>query len=84
LQIKGNNVIVTRATTPSQQWQGCLCIDNGDDVIITRATIAMATTAKTPAHQWQQRHHNKGNNTSLMTSNKGNDASSTTAEMPAH
>jgi hypothetical protein len=49
-----------------------------------RATIAMATTAKTPAHQRQQHHHNEGNNASLMTSNKGDNASSTMVETHLH
>jgi hypothetical protein len=42
---KGNDAIVTRAKTPSPQWQGRLCIDNGDDSIVVRAKIAIATTA---------------------------------------
>ncbi len=51
-QIKGNNTIVPRATTPAWQRQGCLCINNGNDPIVMRATIAITTIAKTPAHQW--------------------------------
>jgi hypothetical protein len=51
---------------------------------MTRVTIAITTMAKMPMHQWQWCHHNKGNNSSLTTSNKGNDASSTMAEMPLH
>jgi hypothetical protein len=47
LWIKGNNAIDTRAMTPSQQGQGHLSIDNGNNASIMRATIAMATTAKT-------------------------------------
>jgi hypothetical protein len=47
LQIKGNNAIVMRATTPSQWWQRCLHIDNCNDAIVMRVTIAIATTAKT-------------------------------------
>jgi hypothetical protein len=47
LLIKGNNTIVMRATTPSQQWQGCLRINNSDDAIVMRVTIAIATIAKT-------------------------------------
>jgi hypothetical protein len=78
--IKGNNAIVTRKTTLSQRQQGCLRINNGNDTIIMRATIAMATVAKTPAHQWQQCHHNEGNNASSMTSDRGDKASSTMAE----
>ena len=84
LWIKGNNAIVTRAMTPAQQQQGLLCIDKGNNAIIMRATIANATTAKTPAHWWQWHHHNEGNNASLRTSNKSNDASLTMAETPAH
>jgi hypothetical protein len=44
---KGNDAIVMRAKTPSPQRQGRLCINNGDDAIVTRAKIAIATTAKT-------------------------------------
>ena len=47
-----------------------------------RATIAIAMTAKTPAHQWQQCHHNEADDASLKTSNEGNNASLTMAEMP--
>jgi hypothetical protein len=46
-QIKGNDTIITRATTPSQRWQGCLHINNSNDPIVMRATITIATTAKT-------------------------------------
>jgi hypothetical protein len=38
-----------------------------------RATIAIATMAKTPARQWQHCHHNEGNS-----------AIAVTAWMPAH
>ncbi len=44
-----------------------------------RATIAMATTAKMPAHWCWQRHHDEGNDSSA-TSDEGLDASSTMAE----
>jgi hypothetical protein len=44
---KANNAIVTRAKTPSPQRQGHLCIDNGNNAIVIRAKIAIATTAKT-------------------------------------
>ncbi len=44
---KGNDAIVTRANAPSPQWQGRLCINNGDDAIVIRAKIAIATMAKT-------------------------------------
>ncbi len=44
---KGNDAIVTRAKTPSPQWQGHLCINNGDNAIVIRAKIAIAATAKT-------------------------------------
>jgi hypothetical protein len=47
LQIKGNNAIVTRATTPSQQQQGRLCTYNSNNSIVIRAKIAIATMAKT-------------------------------------
>jgi hypothetical protein len=55
LQIKGNNAIVTREMTPSQQQQGRLCINNSDNAIIIRAKIAITTMAKTL--------HMNGNNT---------------------
>jgi hypothetical protein len=74
---KGNNASSTK------QWR-CLRIDDSNNAIVTRATNAIATTAKTPAHQQQQHHHNKGNNASLTTSNKGNNASLIRAEMPLH
>jgi hypothetical protein len=83
-QIKGNDAIVTRATTPAQQWQGRLCINNGNNAIVMRATITITTMAKTPAHWRQQCHHNKGNNASLTTSNKGDDPSLTMVETLAH
>jgi hypothetical protein len=47
LQIKGNDAIVTRSTTPSKWRQACLRIDNGNDAIVMRVTIAIATTEKT-------------------------------------
>jgi hypothetical protein len=31
-----------------------------------KATIAIATIAKMPVHQWQQHHHNEGNNAIVM------------------
>ncbi len=40
----------------------------------------MAMTAKTPAHQGQQCHHDEGNNTSSRTSDEGDNASSTMAK----
>jgi hypothetical protein len=58
-----------------QQWR---------QSIVTRATITIVTTAKTPAHQRGQHYHDEGNNASLMTSNEGNGASLTTAETPLH
>jgi hypothetical protein len=84
LQIKGNNAIVTRTTTPARYRQGHLRINNGNNAVIMQAEIAIATTAKMPVHQWQQRHHDKGNDASLMTSDKGNNASLTTVETPVH
>jgi hypothetical protein len=84
LWIKGDNAIVTRAMLLAQQQQGCLRIDNGNNAMVMRATIAIATMAKMPAHQQQQCHHNKGNNASSTTSDKGNNAISTNAEMSAH
>jgi hypothetical protein len=47
LQIKGNNAIVARAKTQSPQQQGCLCIGNGNNAIVIRGKIAIATMAKT-------------------------------------
>jgi hypothetical protein len=44
---KGNDAIVSRAKTPSPQQQGCLCINNGNNAIVIRGKIAIATTAKT-------------------------------------
>ncbi len=61
-----------------------LHINNGNNAIVMRATITIPAIVKTLAHRWQQRHHNEGNNASLTTSNKGNDASLTMVEMPAH
>ncbi len=84
LWIKDNDTIVTRAMMSAWQWQGHLCIDNWDNTIIMRATHTIVTTTKVPGHQWQWRHHNKGNDASLTTSNKGNNTSSTTAETPVH
>ncbi len=34
----------------AEQWQRRLRIKDGNNTIMTRATIAIATTAKTPAH----------------------------------
>jgi hypothetical protein len=50
IKIKGNEATVTRAMTPAQQQQGCLRINDGDNTIMMRATIAIAMTEKTPAH----------------------------------
>ncbi len=55
-------------------------MDNGNNAIIMRATIARATTAKKPAHQWQQHQGNVGDDVSSMTSNEGSEASLTTVE----
>ncbi len=48
--IKGDDAIITRATMSAQQQQGHLRIDNSDNTIIMRPTIAMAMMAKMPAH----------------------------------
>jgi hypothetical protein len=40
---KDDNASSTTAET-------CLCINNGNDAIVTRATFAIATPAKTPVH----------------------------------
>ncbi len=75
---------VTRATTLVwQQWRR-LHINDGNDAIMMRVTIAIGTTAKMPAHWQQQCHHDKDNHASLTTSDKGNNASMMTAEMPLH
>jgi hypothetical protein len=50
---KGNNASLTTVETR-------LCINNGNDTIVTRAKIAIATMAKTPVHQqWQCQLANK-------------------------
>jgi hypothetical protein len=83
-RIMGKDAIVTRALTPAWWQKGLLRINNGNDAIIMRATIAIAMTAMTPVHWRWWHHHDKSNDTSLMTSNEGDDASLTTAEIPAH
>jgi hypothetical protein len=86
MHIDSNNVITTRATMPAWQqaarattlaWQRqrCLCIDNGNTAIMTRTTSAITTMAKMSAHWQQGCHHNEGNDTRLMTSNKGDNTS---------
>jgi hypothetical protein len=50
----------------------------------SRAPITIATTVKMPAHQWQQCHHDEGDNASFTASNESIDDNLTTAEMPAH
>jgi hypothetical protein len=44
---KGNNASSTIAET-------CLCINNSNNTIVMRVTIAIATMAKMPVHWWQQ------------------------------
>jgi hypothetical protein len=44
---KGNDAIVTRAKTPSPQWQGRLCIDNGNNAIVIRAKNCNCDNGKT-------------------------------------
>jgi hypothetical protein len=68
----------------AQQWQKRLHINEGYNAIMMRATIAIATTAKMPEDWRQWPHHNKGSNASLMTCDKGKEASSTMADTPAH
>ncbi len=46
LQIKSNGANVTRVTSPAQQLNGRLHIDNGDQAIVMRAAIAIATPQK--------------------------------------
>jgi hypothetical protein len=95
LQIKGNNAIVTRATMPAWQWQGCLHIDNSINAIVMRATIAIAKMVKMHAHQRQQCHCNESNNAITMMArtpahqwwqqchcNDGNDTNLRTVTMP--
>jgi hypothetical protein len=43
----GNDAIVLMAKTPSPQWQERLCIDNGNNAIVIREKIAIATMTKT-------------------------------------
>ncbi len=85
LSIDSNDAIMTRATMPAQwrvtrakmlvqQQQRWLRINDGNNTIMTRSTFAIATTAKIQVHQWQQCHHDKGDDASLTTSNKGDDA----------
>ncbi len=81
LRINGNNAIATRATMPSQLWQGSLHIDDDNGVIATRAM--------TPAWGRLQCRHNKGNNSIADQGQqrhcyKGNNTSSTTARSPAY
>jgi hypothetical protein len=56
-RIDSNNAITTRASMPdqqrairatmlAQQWQRCLCIDNINNAIVKRVTIAIATIAE--------------------------------------
>jgi hypothetical protein len=82
--IKVNNAIVMRVTMPAWQRQGRLRIDNGNNTIVMREKIAIAMTVKTPVHRQQWAHHNKDDNASSTTSNKGSKASSTKAETPVH
>jgi hypothetical protein len=46
-----------RATTLVQQRQRCLHINNSNNTIVMRATIAIATMAKRPTHQQRQQCH---------------------------
>jgi hypothetical protein len=57
---------------------------NGNNAIVTRSTIAIVTTVKRPAHQWQHLHHDEGNNASLTTSDKGKDACARTHKQTYH
>ncbi len=57
-QIKSNNTTITRAMTPAQQQQGCLGINNGNNAIVMRATIAIVMMAKKPVHWQRWCHHN--------------------------
>jgi hypothetical protein len=59
------------ATTPlfrgqQRQLNDYASLTAGRGAIATRAIIAIATMAKTPVHQWQQCHCNKGNNAIVM------------------
>jgi hypothetical protein len=45
---------------------------------VLRATIAIATMAKMPAHQQQQCHHDEGSNASLTMINEGDNIVMTT------
>jgi hypothetical protein len=48
-----------------QQRQRSLRINDGNDTIMMRSTITIATMAKSLAHQWQQCNHGKGDDASL-------------------
>jgi hypothetical protein len=52
----GINAGATTVMTPMQsEGEDVLCIDINDNAIVTRATIAIATMEKMPAHQRRQR-----------------------------
>jgi hypothetical protein len=62
---KGNNASLTMAETPAYwQWQQDHC---------DKSNSCHCDNSKKLVHWWKQHHHDKGNNASLMTSNKGND-----------
>ncbi len=92
---KGNNISLMttlawlRQRCHRNKGNSCHC-NNGKDACTSTATtpsrvsITIATTVKMPAHQRQQCHHNKDDNTSFTTSNESNDNNLTTTEMSAH
>jgi hypothetical protein len=50
----GNGASTMRAMTPSWQRQRCLCIDDGNEAIVTRARMIPAWRATMPSQQGQQ------------------------------
>jgi hypothetical protein len=50
----------------------------------SRASITIATTVKTPAHQRQQCHHDEGDDASFTASDESNNDNSMMKETPAH
>jgi hypothetical protein len=66
--------------SPLQRRQRCLHINS---TMPSRASITIATTVKTPAHQQQRCHHDEGNDASFMASDESNNDNSTMAMIPS-
>jgi hypothetical protein len=79
-QIKGDDAIVTRETTPSQQRQGRLRIDNGNDTIIMRQQLLWRRLQRRLRINGDNAIMMEGDDASLSTSDEGDDASSTMVE----